>query len=117
MKLSILRIFSFAALCVALGFWGTAAFAGGAKAPEKITFAAKNGNVIFNHEAHTKRANNDCSACHDKLFPQDSKAPLNFKAGMHKPAEAAKASCAGCHIAGGAAFETKGNCAKCHVKA
>ena len=29
---------------------------------------------------------------------------------------AAKTSCAACHVAGGAAFETKGNCQKCHVK-
>ena len=28
-------------------------------------------------------------ACHDKLFPQ-SAAPINFKAGIHKTAEAAK---------------------------
>ena len=116
MRLSILRIFSFAAFCVALGFWGTAALSGAAKAPEKLTFATKNGNVTFNHDAHVKRANNDCSGCHDKLFPQDAKAALNFKAGMHRPAEAQKASCAGCHVAGGAAFESKANCAKCHVK-
>ncbi len=116
MRLSIFRIFSLAALCVALGFWGTAALSGATKAPEKLTFATKNGNVTFNHDAHVKRANNDCSACHDKLAPQDAKAALNYKAGMHKPAEAQKASCAGCHVAGGAAFESKGNCAKCHVK-
>ena len=85
------------------------------KAPDQIPFTAKNGNVTFNHAAHVKRANNDCSACHDKLFPQ-SKAAINFKAGMHKTAEASKSSCAGCHVKGGAAFETTGNCAKCHVK-
>jgi hypothetical protein len=36
---------------------------------------------------------------------------------MHKPAEAAKKSCGHCHNPEGPAFETKGNCAKCHVKA
>ena len=54
--------------------------------------------------------------CHDKLFKQDAKAPLNFKAAIHKTAEAEKTSCGACHHPGGTAFETKGNCAKCHVK-
>jgi c(7)-type cytochrome triheme protein len=85
------------------------------KAPDQIVFPSKMGNVTFNHAAHVKRSNNNCQTCHDKLFPQ-SNAPLNFKAGMHQPAETAKTSCGGCHVAGGAAFETKGNCAKCHVK-
>jgi c(7)-type cytochrome triheme protein len=85
------------------------------KPPEKLSFASKMGNVTFDHAAHVKRANNNCAACHDKLFPM-SNAPLNFKAALHKTAEAAKTSCGGCHTPGGAAFETKGNCAKCHVK-
>ena len=86
------------------------------KPPLKLVFEAKNGNVTFDHAAHLKREKNDCKVCHDKLFKQE-KAPLNFKAGMHKPAEAAHTSCGGCHTPGGAAFETKGNCNKCHVKA
>jgi len=85
------------------------------KVPEQIVFSSKMGNVTFNHAAHVKRAKNDCMTCHDKLFPQSS-APINFKAGIHKTAEAAKTSCGGCHNPGGSAFETKGNCAKCHVK-
>lgn len=85
------------------------------KPPEKLTFQSKMGNVTFDHAAHVKRANNDCKACHDKLFPM-SQAPLNFKAGMHKPAETAKMSCGGCHNAAGPGFVTAGNCAKCHVK-
>jgi c(7)-type cytochrome triheme protein len=83
--------------------------------PDKIVFTAKNGNVTFNHQAHVDRVSMDCGACHDKLFPQ-SKAAINFKAGMHKTAEAAGTSCAGCHIAGGTSFATKGNCGKCHAK-
>jgi c(7)-type cytochrome triheme protein len=86
------------------------------KAPEKLTFTAKNGNITFDHAAHVKRAGGDCKTCHDKLFKQDAKAPLDFKAGVHQPAQANKTSCGGCHNPGGAAFETKGNCAKCHVK-
>ncbi len=86
------------------------------KAPAKLEFKAKNGNVTFNHAAHVKREKNDCKVCHDKLWPQDAKAPLNFKAGMHKPAEAKHTSCGTCHHAGGQAFATAGNCNKCHMK-
>jgi c(7)-type cytochrome triheme protein len=86
------------------------------KAPDKLVFKAKTGNVTFNHDQHVKAAKNDCKVCHDKLWPQDAKAPLNFKTGMHKPAEAAKTSCAACHVTGGTSFATKGNCNKCHVK-
>jgi c(7)-type cytochrome triheme protein len=99
-------------LSLTFGCWGALL---AQKPPEKITFQSKMGNVTFDHAAHIKRANNDCKTCHDKLFPQ-SQAPLNFKAGMHKPAEAAKTSCGGCHAPGGAAFAATGNCAKCHVK-
>lgn len=87
------------------------------KAPDKLVFTAKNGNVTFNHAEHAKRVKDDCKVCHDKLWPQSKTAPLNWKAGMHKPAEAAHTSCGSCHHAGGTAFETKGNCTKCHVKA
>ena len=86
------------------------------KPPEKLVFNTKQGNVTFDHSAHAKRANNDCKVCHDKLFQQSAKEPLNFKAGIHKPAEAAKMSCGFCHTPGGTSFESKGNCAKCHVK-
>ena len=42
--------------------------------PPKIIFTAKTGNVTFDHVAHQKRANGDCAACHDKLFPKSSAA-------------------------------------------
>ena len=83
--------------------------------PDKIVFEAKTGKVTFDHAAHLKLAKNDCKTCHPKLFPQ-SREPINFKAAMHKTAETAKSSCAGCHVAGGTAFASKGNCNKCHVK-
>jgi c(7)-type cytochrome triheme protein len=86
-----------------------------AEAPDKIVFDSKMGNVTYDHKKHTEREKEDCKVCHDKLFPQ-SRAPINFKAGMHKPAEAAKTACAGCHHPGGKAFESKANCTKCHVK-
>jgi c(7)-type cytochrome triheme protein len=106
------------ACLLAVGIGGVfGAFAQDKKTPpQKLTFVAKKGSVTFDHAAHLKRANGDCTACHDKLFAQDAKAPLNFKAGLHQPAETAKMSCGSCHRPGGVAFETKGNCAKCHVK-
>jgi len=87
------------------------------KAPTKLVFAAKNGNVTYDHTAHAKREKNECKTCHPAPWPQDAKAPLNWKAAMHKTAETGKTSCGVCHHAGGAAFESKGNCtSKCHVK-
>ena len=85
--------------------------------PPKVVFESKMGNVTFDHAKHVEREKNDCTVCHDKLFPQ-SKAPINFKLGMHKPAEAKKTSCAACHVAGGRAYQASlpANCKKCHVK-
>lgn len=88
------------------------------KAPEKFVFETKQGNVIFLHEKHAKQEKEGCKACHDKLWPQKKGTPLNFKTGMHKPAEAKGISCGACHAPKpkGTAFETKGNCVKCHAK-
>lgn len=103
-------------LTMAVGGWlGLAAQE--PKPPQKLVFEAKMGNVTFDHAAHAKRVKGDCKVCHEKLFQQSAKAPLNFKAAMHKTAETGKTSCGACHHAGGTAFESKGNCAKCHVKA
>ncbi len=107
---------TFIACLLALGVAGALSLVAQPKAPEKLTFTTKNGNVTFDHAAHVKRANGDCKTCHDKLFKQDAKAPLDFKAALHKTAETNKTSCGSCHHAGGTAFESKGNCAKCHVK-
>jgi c(7)-type cytochrome triheme protein len=90
---------------------------GAEKGPDKLVFASKMGDVTYDHAKHVERVKGDCKTCHPKLFQQSKTAPLNFKAGMHKPAEANKTSCGACHHAGGTAFETKGNCKKCHVKA
>jgi c(7)-type cytochrome triheme protein len=86
-----------------------------ADSPEKIIFESKMGKVTYLHAKHADREKGDCKVCHDKLFPQ-SKAPLNYKAAMHKTAEKAKSSCGACHVAGGTAFASTGACAKCHVK-
>ena len=87
------------------------------KPPQTIVFETKMGNVTFQHAKHIERAKNDCTTCHPKLFTQ-SRAPINYKGGMHKTAEANKTACGACHVAGGPAFSTAGNCSnsKCHVK-
>ena len=86
------------------------------KPPEKLTFKSAMGVVTFDHAKHVEREKKDCKTCHESLFKQDAAAPLNFKANMHKTSEAAKASCAHCHVAGGRAFESNAICQKCHVK-
>lgn len=86
------------------------------KEPERLVFQSKFGNVVYLHAKHTEREKGDCTVCHDKLWPQDAKAPLSYKEGMHKPAEAKRTSCAFCHVAGGKAFASVGNCNKCHAK-
>ncbi|MBI1897994.1 MAG: hypothetical protein HYS04_15900 [Acidobacteria bacterium] len=86
------------------------------KPPEKLVFKAKPGDVVFDHAKHIKAAKNDCKVCHDRFWPQSAKAPLNFKAGLHKPAEAKHTSCGFCHHPGGGSFESKGNCNRCHHK-
>ena len=89
----------------------------GATPPTKLVFQTKYGNVAYDHTAHAEREKSDCKVCHNSLFPQDAKAPLNFRAAMHKTAEGNHTSCGSCHHPGGTAFESKANCAKCHVKA
>ena len=106
-------LFNLLAGLVALVLIGLAA----EKPPEKIVFETKMGNVTYLHVKHLEREKSDCKVCHDKLFTK-SRAPINYKGGMHKTAEANKTACAACHVAGGSAFATAGNCGatKCHVK-
>lgn len=91
-------------------------FAQDKEPPETIVFETRNGNVTFQHKTHIDRENKKCETCHDAVFPKDSKAPLNYKPKIHKEAEANKTSCATCHVATGKAFESKGNCSRCHEK-
>lgn len=100
------------ALVLALG-----AFAQEAVAPDEMEFESLMGNVKFSHAKHVERAENNCAACHDSLFPQ-SQEPLNFKDGMHKPAVTAKESCGGCHNPDGPGIDASvtANCQHCHVK-
>jgi len=111
-----LRLFTAVVISCAIAC-GLATLGQDTKAPAKLTFEAKNGNVTFDHTKHLERAKNDCKFCHDKVWPQSSKAPLNWKAGMHKPAETSHTSCGTCHYPGGMSFGVTANCNKCHKKA
>lgn len=102
-------------VCLVLAF--LPCLAADRKPPGKLVFSARPGNVIFDHAAHVRRVRGNCGACHDKLFKQDATAQLNWKPGTHRPAEANRTSCGGCHRPGGTAFETRDHCRRCHVEA
>jgi len=105
-----------ALLVIVLAFSAFALLAQEKKTPPKdFVFTAKTGNVTFSHASHVKAVKGECSTCHPAIFPQ-SRAPIEWKAGMHKPAETAHKSCGFCHHPGGQSFGVTGNCAKCHVK-
>lgn len=102
-------------LCLCLSLAIMVTLAADKTPPAELVFESKLGNVTFTHAKHIEREKNKCETCHDSLFPQ-SREPINFGKGMHKPAEAAKTSCAACHHEGGKAFASKGQCKTCHVK-
>ena len=81
--------------------------------PGGIRFASNAGPASFDHAEHVRYENGSCTSCHNALFPM-SRAPLGYGANLHKAAEAAKASCAGCHVDGGSAFASADNCTRCH---
>ena len=43
-----------------------------------------------------------------------AKADLQYRNGLHRTAEAARTSCAGCHAPSGTAFASSNNCQRCH---
>ena len=108
-----MRYLTLVVICFGITAWGVLA---ADKAPDKLVFDAKMGNVTFNHASHAAGQKGNCAVCHTKLFPESAAAPLNFKPKIHATAEADKTSCGACHNPAGPAFAIKGNCAKCHVK-
>jgi len=84
------------------------------EAPATLVFEAKPGAVTFEHAKHVERAQGDCETCHPALWPQE-KGDLGYKASMHKKAETDQVSCGTCHRPEGRAFESKGNCKRCHA--
>jgi c(7)-type cytochrome triheme protein len=79
-----------------------------------MRFETSLGTATFNHAQHVNLAKGNCTSCHNNLFPM-AKADLNYRAGLHKAAESARSSCAGCHFPGGSAFASEGNCQRCHT--
>lgn len=82
--------------------------------PGALRYPSSLGPASFDHSEHVKLAKGECTSCHNKLFPM-AKADLQYRAGVHRPAEAARTSCAGCHAPAGPAFASSGNCQKCHA--
>jgi c(7)-type cytochrome triheme protein len=82
--------------------------------PRQMTFDTKAGAAGFDHAKHVDYEKGECTTCHNALFPM-SRANLRYGADLHRAAEAAKTSCAGCHVAGGEAFASANNCEKCHT--
>ena len=84
--------------------------------PVRLIIPATYGGVNFNHFGHAEREKFECGACHNSTqWPQDHKAPLNYKEADHRSADTTRHSCAACHHTGGKAFATSGNCAaRCH---
>jgi c(7)-type cytochrome triheme protein len=73
------------------------------KPPEKIVFPSKQGPTTFLHTKHIEREKGECTYCHDKLWSKSTAQPL-----------ASSAGCRACHKPEGKAFDTAGNCEKCH---
>lgn len=82
--------------------------------PGEMRFNTSMGTATFDHAQHVNLAKGDCTACHNKLFPM-ARAELNYAPGLHKAAEAARSSCAGCHAPSGTAFASANNCQRCHT--
>jgi hypothetical protein len=74
------------------------------KPPEKIVIPSKQGATPFLHSKHIERENGDCTACHDKLWPQS------------RAQKASSTGCYTCHKTEGRAFsaQDKNNCVRCH---
>lgn len=86
---------------------------GGGGLPGLLSFETPAGEARFDHAQHVNYESGDCTACHNSLFPM-SRAPLGYGDNLHRTAEANRTSCAGCHVAGGKAFASEGNCTQCH---
>ena len=79
-----------------------------------IPFETAAGTVSFDHAQHVDYEAGSCTSCHNRLFPMD-RSPLGYGADLHRAAEAANTSCAGCHAPGGSAFAAANNCSRCHT--
>lgn len=82
--------------------------------PGELRFDTSLGSAAFDHARHVNLAKGDCTACHNKLFPM-ARTDINYRAGLHRAAESARTSCAGCHAPFGTAFTSEGNCQRCHT--
>ncbi len=84
--------------------------------PSSPAIDTRLGPARFDHDKHIELSDNNCQACHNKIFPL-AKGLLGYKDNLHKTAEAASTSCGACHRPGGEAFGSENNCLKCHTDA
>lgn len=103
MKLAVLAVI----VVMSLAIVGTAFAVPAGKTAEWDTSMGK---VTFDGKAHADKGLK-CMDCHPKLFQMKAG---GFEAGMADH-NAGEQFCWSCHN-GTKAFETKGNCQKCHVK-
>ena len=74
-----------------------------------ITFASKKAKgVVFSHDFHVKDLGLTCQKCHSGLYITKEKDKPVTMAEMNQGK-----SCGACHNGKGA-FNSKGNCSKCH---
>ena len=84
---------------------------------DPLVYAAKTGDVSFDHTKHLAKVDNYCTVCHDSIFQQEKGNLGDFGKTMHKKAIQDSTACAHCHKKDGASFDmTAKNCKKCHVK-
>jgi DmsE family decaheme c-type cytochrome len=82
--------------------------------PSEFVFDTKLGKVSFDHYIHIAMVGEDCTSCHNKLFPM-TRDPLGYSGDLHRTAETNQSACAGCHYPGGIAFASADNCERCHA--
>jgi hypothetical protein len=77
----------------------TLAFAASALAADTVVFPAKNGNVTFNHKAHSSRL--ECKVCHGTGAPSkiaiDKEKAHSLCRGCHAEKQAGPTKCGDCH--------------------
>lgn len=80
----------------------------GAVETKDVKFSVKSSDpVVFSHESHLKKVNNNCRICHDTVFSLKNKKTYTM-AEMERGK-----SCGACHN-GKRAFTVAANCDRCH---
>ena len=85
------------------------AISAGAAETKDVKFSVKSSDpVVFRHESHLKKVNNNCRICHDSIYSLKNKKTYTM-AEMEKGK-----SCGACHNSRKQAFTVAANCDRCH---